>query len=409
VVLIDALRGLALLGILLVNMAYFGSPMEIGGFDRQGSVGGADLAAETFVRAVAEGKFYAIFSLLFGLGLFIQMSRAQAAGAPFAGRWVRRVAILLAFGIAHALLLWEGDILVYYALYGMLLLAFRRRPDRSLVRWAVVLVLVPGLLVAGGAGLVEVVDDDPTVQASLEKDLAEPRAEQDEKRRVFGGDSWPAMVRHRAAGHLQTVLALGAIVGPTVLAMFLVGMWLGRRGLLHAPADHAPALFRLLLFGLLVGIPLTVVQVWTAFQAGATPGLPAGDIAPILLSIASLLVGGPALGLAYVAGAALIWRHPQGRRVLATFAPVGRMALTNYLLQSLIATLVFHGHGLGLYGKLGPALWLAIAVAIYVSQVLLSRWWMSRHAFGPMEWLWRTFTYGRRPTLTAPAPEVVPG
>jgi uncharacterized protein len=403
VALVDALRGLALLGILLVNMAFFASPMEMGGFDRPDAAGGADLVAGTLVRLFAEGKFYSILSLLFGLGLFIQMSRAQSAGVPFARRWLRRMAILLGFGIAHALLLWDGDILVYYALFGTLLLAFRGRSDRSLVRWACVLVLVPALLLAAGAGLLAAVDDQPAVRDGFQETLTQLRREQAENRRVFGGDDWPAMVRHRAKDYPETVAALAAAMGPSVLAMFLVGMLLGRRGVLHAPADHGPTLVRLVVLGGLVGLPLALVQTWAGLRAGATPGLLVEDFAPVLLSLAAMLVAGPVVAVGYVAGAALVWRHPRGRRVLQLFAPAGRMALTNYLLQSLLATLVFHGHGFGLYDKLGPALWAAIALAIYAAQVLVSRWWLSRHAFGPMEWLWRTLTYGRAATAAGPS------
>jgi uncharacterized protein len=366
--------------------------------------------AGTLVRLFAEGKFYAIFSLLFGLGLFIQMTRAQSSGAPFARRWLRRMAILLGFGIAHALLLWDGDILVYYALFGTLLLAFRERSDGSLVRWAWVLVLVPALLLAAGAGLLAAMQDAPDLRESFQGTLTEIAADRAENLRVFGGDDWAAMVRHRAADHLETVAALAAFMGPSILAMFLVGMRLGRRGVLHAPSDHAPTLFRLLRLGALVGLPLALLQTWAALRASATPGLTVEDFPPLLLSCAALMVGGPVLGLGYVAGAALLWRHRRGRRVLQLFAPAGRMALTNYLLQSLLATLVFHGHGLGLYNKLGPAWWAAIAVAIYSIQVPLSRWWLSRHAFGPMEWLWRTLTYGRVTTSASAnyAPAISP-
>jgi uncharacterized protein len=180
------------------------------------------------------------------------------------------------------------------------------------------------------------------------------------------------------------------VFGPVFLAMFLLGLFAARQHLLDQPDTHAKALRRMLVFGLAIGLPANVFYA-IAFAKGEPLEVDwlwtAGSLA--------LAVGGPALTFAYVAAFTLALRHERARRILQPIAAAGRMALSNYLLQSLICTTIFYSYGLGLYGSVGRAPGLALALVIYAAQVPLSVWWLRRFRFGPAEWLWRCLTYGR--------------
>jgi uncharacterized protein len=384
---VDAVRGLALLGILLVNMAQFSQPI-----DRLlaplGDHGPADQLVAQLVRFLAEGKFYPLFSLLFGLGLVLQMSRAEARGEPGAwkGRWVRRQLVLLAFGLVHGVFIWDGDVLAVYALLGLLALRFRATSERRLIGWFIGLTLVLALLVEALAGLASLVPD-PGPDGSFAEDMAR-------EARLYGAGAYLEVVRFRVGELWQTIL-LWAFLSPSVLAMFVLGIWMGRRGALADPAAHRPLWRRLLALGLAVGLPANVASLLFYRTLGGESALSMADLANVLHATATSLVAGPALALAYLSIVALASARESAERWLRVLAPAGQMALTNYLLQSAICTTLFYGYGLGLFGKLGAAATAVLAVAIFAVEVVVSRWWLARYRFGPSEWLWRTLTYGR--------------
>ena len=158
---------------------------------------------------------------------------------------------------------------------------------------------------------------------------------------------------------------------------------------------------RLLIGGLAIGIPANLVLLSSYRAIYETPGIIPEDLAALLTAIAALIVAGPAIATVYLSGAALAWLRPGPKRWLSAVAPVGRMALTNYLLQSIICTTLFYGYGLGLQGKVGITGGVGLALALYAGQVAFSRWWLARHRFGPAEWLWRTLTYGARQPMSS--------
>lgn len=387
---IDVLRGFAIFGILLVNVVYFAEPVYREVLDPTWPAP-ADRWVDAAVAFLAQGKFYTLFSLLFGLGLALQMERARERGTPLAPLFTRRLLVLLAFGLAHAFLFWWGDILTYYALLGFVLLGVRRASPRVLVRRAVLLAALPLLLNAALTGLALVGAEAPEAQASLEQARAQYREAYQRAMEVYRSEDWLAMIPRRIAD--WGFATMGTVLNGfmfLILAMFLLGLAVGKLGIARRPAEHLPLLRNTLAWGLLLGVPGNALFV--ALGRGADPLQPGLGL---LASVAGYLVGAPALCLAYAAGLVLLMQRPGWRRRLAPLAAVGRTALSNYLLQTLVMTTLTYGYGFGLYGRIGPALALALAVAIYSLQVPLSRAWSRRFRFGPFEWVWRSLTYGR--------------
>lgn len=362
---IDALRGFALFGILLVNMQIFSTPW----FDRGASAllfpGPLDRAAEWLIRFLAEGKFIALFAFLFGLGIQLQAERSRDEQILR-----RRLRWLLLFGLIHAVLIWSGDVLLLYALLGFPLLRFRDRQPRTLAIWIALCLALP---LAAGALLGYLDQGDDAGLAGLTQMALQIYA--------HGSYAQILLLRMIELGliYLGMLLSLNIL---QVFALFLLGMLAGRIHLPQQIARHQPLLRTLVRWALPAGTALALL-----FAATSGDG-------PLAYALGGLL-GGPVLGLSYGAGLALLAQRPAWANRLAPLASAGRMAFTNYLLQSAICTLLFYGYGLGLYGRVGPAVGLLLAVLIYLVQVGLSHLWLQRFRFGPLEWLWRSLTYGR--------------
>lgn len=391
---LDVLRGFALFGILTVNMAGFSWPMEMMMMRQIFWETRPDAIADWAVRFLAEGKFYPLFAFLFGLGAAIQMERAETYGANFTARFCRRLLTLFGFGLAHALLVWEGDILVWYAAGGFLLLPFRKRKPRTLLIWAALCLLIPTLFILvfwvllAGASLV------PEIATGIQKELVaetDASARQiEETIRVFSRGSYAEIFTERVR-NLVYMWLMGIFYVPGIFVMFLLGFYAGQRRLLQNVEANAGWLGRVLAWGLLIGLPANLIY---------TLGMAASDLSDVrfgwLLSQVFVGIGGPAQSLAYAAAITLLLRRDRWKRWLCLIAAAGRMALSNYLLQSLVCTTIFYSYGLGLFGSMGRAAGLGLTVAIYALQVGLSVWWLNRFQLGPMEWLWRTLTYGQR-------------
>ena len=198
--------------------------------------------------------------------------------------------------------------------------------------------------------------------------------------------------------YFQHRLGNNALLVPMVLGMFLVGAWLVRSGAMADPAAHRRLFVRLALWGGVLGLAVTLWSIAIDPDPTMDPAAPAA--AP-MVAMALHMLGSPLLALAYIGLVVLAW--PSGARWLGVLAPAGRMALTNYLLQSLVGTLLFYGYGLGLWGDVSRAGQTLIVVVVFSLQVVASRWWLERFRFGPVEWLWRAFTYLQRPAMRRPA------
>jgi len=392
---LDVLRGLALFGILTVNLAAFSWPYEYMFWQREFWDSRADAVVDWLIRFLAEGKFYPLFSFLFGLGAAIQMERADCRGAPFAGRYCRRLFVLLAIGIAHAVFIWDGDILVSYALCGFLLLPFRERRPKTILIWAFVCLLIPALLIVLSWSLLAVLSLVPEMATAIQKGFDAQYGTYDEQRkaveeiiRVFGSGSYAEILRERL-GNLVYMWLVAIFYAPGFLGLFLLGLYAGKRRIFRDIEGNARLIRHVLIWGMVIGLPLNFFNA-VCVATGLT-----NQHFLWLLNYGLVEIGGPAQGLAYAAALSLLLRSERWKQRLRIIRTAGKMALSNYLLQSLICTTIFYSYGFGLFGTVGPVTRLGLTMLIFVAQLAFSAWWLNHFQFGPMEWLWRTLTYGK--------------
>ena len=388
---LDALRGAALFGIITANMRGFSGPLAAYFDHTLMWTDPVSRAAQAFVDIFVQGKFITLFAFMFGIGFAIQMERADLSGVTSRMFYVRRLAILLLFGMLHFILIWWGDILAAYAILGFALLLFRNRWQKALLRWAVVLFLYPLLLgtflFALHSAAVQIPGPPPTSPEELQRIIT-----------VYANGTYGEIVRQ----NLDEVgfMVFGFIFFyPRVLGMFLFGLWVWRQGIVRELPSQTSLLRRCQKYGLWIGLLFNIIAAAIKEMFHPNP------IAPSFLGLlvnAALTIGVPAGSLFYATTVALLWEKLQWRARLRPFAAVGKMALTNYLLQSLICTTLFYSWGLALYGRVNPLMGFVPTVLIYGAQVVLSLWWFRRFAMGPSEWLWRRLTYGAAPILAAP-------
>ena len=382
--LLDVLRGAALFGILASNMRAFHSPMHAYLDHTLMWTGGVDRVTQAIVDLLISGKFITIFAFLFGIGFAIQIDRARERGAS-SRFFLRRLSALLLFGLAHGFLLWFGDILLPYALMGFALYLFRNRTRKSVARWAVGLYLWPLVPVIAGA----------ISEAAGFAIPTPPRATAEEIARiiqVYSTGTYAQIFQQHVSEMVFQAFGL-LFFYPRVLGLFLAGLWVWRSGLLTNLRERAAMLRRFRTWGLAIGLAgnasmVAINEIWHVDPLG---------LGPIQLAMGlSQSVGVPMLSLFYVSAIALAYlESEQWRGRLRPFAAVGRTALTNYLLQTVICTSIFNSWGLGLYGRVSPTASVPLVVALYGAQVAASVWYRRRFEFGPMEWLWRVLTYGR--------------
>ena len=393
---LDALRGLALLGILLVNMAVFTSPMlfTLPGLRPDEHFTRADRVALGIVDGLASTKFYNLFAFLFGTGFAIQMIRAEQRGADVGRLFVRRFLALLGIGLVHAFLIWSGDVLVTYALTGFFLLLCRRCSLKVALIVAGILFGSTALLGLAGVGVMEMARLIPEGRAALD-DLAKSNNPMmkmlgEGSYSAYGRGSFVDVLRHRA---IESGIALFNVLGmgPLILATFLLGLQAGRYGLFQNVEHYRPLLRKMVLWGLVVGVPTNLFFAWAAQSLN-----PLSAVCAYVMVMGS---GGPAFALVYAAGLTLLLQRAVWRRLFTPIAAAGRMALTNYLMQSLVCTTVSYGYGLGWYGKVSPSEGLLLALTLWGLQVPLSVLWLRAFLYGPMEWVWRWMTYGQKPPL----------
>jgi len=385
---IDILRGVAVLGILMVNMGCFSLPDGLPGHQLWPSM--VERTVEKLILFFAQEKFRTLFSFLFGLGLAVQMMRAEARGVRFLPFYLRRLGILFLIGVAHFLFLWDGDIVHNYAVDGCILLLFRRRSLRTLLVWAGIFLSIPLLYFALTTGYAITREVNPQIMKwnAFEDHPDEEQKLMQETRRIYSHGTYIETVKFRAPDLAGDTVP--GIADSYILGIFLLGVYAGRRGIFHDVRAHLPFFRRVQGWGLVAGV---------AGNAAFTVG---GAFDPSASSIMEnvgrmcLVVGAPAMSCFYASTLILLAQGERWRRRLAPLAAVGRMALSNYLLQSLICTTIFYGYGLSLFCKLRPSLGLLLTVIICLMQVLLSVWWMRRFRFGPIEWMWRSLTYWER-------------
>ncbi len=397
IVAMDVLRGFALLGIFLMNIEAMAGPLGLAVTGLNPSLDGLDRWVDAAIYILVQGKFYLLFSLLFGMGFAVMMRRAEAAGRPFTGLYLRRSLGLLAIGTVHMVLVWSGDILMAYALLSLLLLwAMRNRATSRLPRWALSFYAIPIVMILLLGAVVEMARMDPASAQETARQQASQAAEFTRmvavQRAAFGGGDYAAATAQRVQDMIDTAAPM-LLFGWQVLAMFVLGMWFVRSGAVERPADFERLYSRLRRIALPLGLALMLVSYRLDPTFTSDIDLTTGS-ALALAWIANLLI---ALGYFAWVMRGLDSRGWAPR--LAVLAPAGRMALTNYLAQSVIGTLVFYGYGLGWFEQLPRAWQLPFVLVVFALQVAWSRWWLERFRYGPAEWLWRAMTYGRRPVM----------
>lgn len=407
---IDTLRGVAVLGILVMNIYAFAMPFVA--YQNPLAYGGTEwynLGTWFFTHIFFDQKFMTIFSILFGAGLVMMMARAEARGSKYGAAWYRRNFWLLLIGAAHGYLIWVGDILFHYALIGMLIYPLRHRSPRTLIIIACVLLPIGALLgFAGGSqmqGLQAKSAEIMVIQESGVSLTEEQTAilEQWEAMAIFmrppeeqvaddiaaytGG--YKGIVEHRVptVQMMQTQATLGFIIW-RVGGLMLLGMALMKLGIISG--ERSAAYYRkMLLIGYGAGLPIALFSAWNMqahgwdmtwiFRVGGMPNY-----------VASILIA-----FGHIALVMLIVKRGAMQRLMARFAAVGRMAFTNYLMHSIILTTVFYGYGFGLFGAIPRAWQMAIVAAVLSLQLWYSPLWLRHFRFGPAEWAWRSLSYWR--------------
>ncbi|MEV1014075.1 DUF418 domain-containing protein [Micromonospora sp. NPDC049801] len=371
---VDALRAVALLLILLVNIAFFASgyPFHLVPDPAHDSWG--DQAALWSVELLFAMKAYLLFAFLFGYSFTLQLDSAARRGVDIVPRFRRRLAGLFVLGVLHAVLLFQGDILTTYALLGLVLLAMRRVAVGTALRAAVLLTAGIGFVLALAAvGGTELVTDPAAALAAGQRSTE-----------ALQGGLGSVIAEH--VRQLPAMVGTLLVQGPLALSAFLFGYAAGRRRLLTDIAGNRQLLRRVQRVGYPVGLAGAVV-----FASGGGTGNLTGVTVGVLTA--------PLLAAAYAATLLEFFATDRGRRIVTVLAPAGRMSLSNYLGQSVLCVLVFTGVGLGLAGAVAPPVVLLVAVAIYGVQVAASAAWMARFRYGPAEWLLRAWTEQQWPRL----------
>lgn len=373
---IDALRGFAVFGILLVNVWGFVYGYSLYRYSVQDILPLADQLAVMLVAGLAEQKFYPIFAFLFGAGFALQTGR-QAASETFQ----RRLRWLLACGLVHGTLIWFGDILTAYAVTGFWLASKAGRPLRDLATSLRILVVVNAMILLGFGTMMAL--DHGSLDSAIEQTIAGQRAHA-----VYTLGGWRDIAGERLSDFGINLLGFFIFL-PRLALLFLLGVFAVRLGWLTRPERHRAGWRKVLLVGLALGVPLNA---WWALVALADTASPFSPLPGAGLALALLDLAGPILGAAYVATFMLV-----RARLLGWLVPVGKMALTNYLAQSLLLSFLLQGFGLGLGAILDRAQLLGLCFGIMTVQLLASRWWLRHHAQGPVEAAWRRYIHaGRR-------------
>ena len=386
-IILDALRGFALLGICMANFPEFSlytflSPEAAASMPTAVQ----DKITRYLLYIFVDGKFYTLFSLLFGLGFSIIIRNAERKGVNGFRIFYRRMGMLMLFGLLHLMFIWSGDILLLYALLGMLLPFFRQMPDKKLLGWALFFLILP----IGVDLMCEI----------TRTNLALPFIRLQETYCAEYGINGTnfAYWLHDAEdyGTVFQFLVQGAcvrmqefIIGNRyfkVLGLFLVGFYIGRNRIYADLEGRKTLLVKVCRLGLIIGLPCSLLYAWSSMG-----GHPLSDTLHSLFYFISVYP----LGFAYAAGLCLLYLRVKSLSIWKWLAALGRMALTNYIGQSVIGMFLFYGIGLGWGSTIGLLQTEVIVLAVFLFQMLFSRLWLSGFKFGPLEWIWRMLTYGK--------------
>jgi uncharacterized protein len=387
---LDIIRGFALFGILIMNI------INLSGYEFASDVTKSsfityqvDQLLINIARVFFDGKFYTIFSILFGIGFSIIMMRLKRKTKNWKEIFYRRLFVLALIGYLHLQFLWAGDILVAYSLMGVLLPLFADFPDRKLLMASFALLAIS----LGIHALVATFDFMPGQW------LENVGMAIDTKNGIPEDDGWRTYLFNSAHGWQEfwnwnkpgPLFRLSDLLNSNrffkILALFLLGYYIGRKKYAGYSIVDRPRIKKITLYAFAIGIPANLAYLYfynDEIQLPETLGL---------LDSLTQIIGSVSLGIAIMGGLTILYFT--GFRWLMWFAPMGRMALTNYLMQTVVCIILFYSVGFALGGKIGLAYIFLIAIIILLVQMILSKIWLKYYSYGPMEWLWRKLTYGK--------------
>lgn len=369
---IDVLRGFALLGILLVNMPTFHSPfLYLDSFTYWPSE--MDQFFSEFVDLFAQSNFYPLFAFLFGYGAMIIAERSQAKGIYFPTFFARRLTILLMIGCIHAFLIWNGDILITYAITGFFFILFYRLSGKMLLRVGIAIYCIPVLFTIF------------LLMQSQEHFGENPEAIQTSIQ-AYGSGSILDILKQRATDWTYMNVEMSAVIlGIGVLGLMLLGSAFAKLRWLVDVDKHKRLLICLLITGLILGFGARIA---ISFNMNS-----------LFLMIMQEQFSGAFIALFYMMVVVLLVQTTVGQKLLKPFANVGRLSMSNYLLQSIAMTFIFYSYGLGLYGSISYTAGFVLVFVFFTIQIIVSKWWVTRFQYGPVEYIWRWATYGKKPTF----------
>lgn len=394
---LDALRGFAIFGIFMINARVFSGYSYMSDEEKSNlMLADWNSTFDIFHTVLFSGKFYTLFSLLFGIGFAIQFIRASSTDRSFIRHFSRRLFILLIIGIVHLWGIWFSDILVLYALCGYVLILFKELSDRNLLWAAFITLCIPGLYLwylqsvdGGYANHVYEYFNERWAEAGLPYASEENFFQMRDVVEVIQSNSWSTVLSFNFIGPILRgyIYVLDARFF-NVLGIFILGLWTGRQLMYHKLHENRSFLSRIAVAGILIGLPLNIFLVM---------GNPTGfsDSTIVLIKDALEPFGYLILTAGYVAVFMLIYQTGLRNGLTSLFNSVGKTALSNYILQSFIGIFLFYGIGLGLGEYLGSAYLTLMVFIVFIFQVIISNLWLKRYRYGPLEWLWRSLTYGR--------------
>ncbi|MGZ5191201.1 MAG: DUF418 domain-containing protein [Flavisolibacter sp.] len=394
--LMDALRGFAILGIFIANLKGFTfydphgnhSGKYFTSFDRQ-----LDFLETMFV----EGKFYSIFSFLFGWGIALQLSRTKSNGAKPLPFVIRRLLIMALLGLAHLILIWIGDIVLFYSLVGFVLLLMRNWPTKTLFITAVILLLSPILLYWLKMEF-EWANAPATflIQKAIQLDAHVNNIQSDQEffDAIHNANVWTNIKLNVIGAFFRYNDLFFQSRISKVLGMFVLGYLMGRNERYKLILANTKLLWRIAIACIIIGIPANYFYAKLHEQPGYYDLNEHG-----LKQTVAYALGVAPLAIAYICLIFLFAKTNVGEKLLKLIQPVGKMAFSNYIMHSIVGIIFFTGIGFALDRQVGPVYYTLFAFIVFAFQILISRWWLSHFQFGPVEWLWRSATYGKRQSM----------
>ncbi|MEK5204526.1 DUF418 domain-containing protein [Bacillus sp. FSL R10-2789] len=373
---VDAIRGFALFGILLVNITL----IQFGLFANEKPTyifGKLDESANWFIQFFGTQNFISLFSFLFGLSIILLQKSIITKGKKFFPTYIRRISILLLLGYIHGTFVWEGDILFAYGIVGIFLMMFINRKPKTLLIWASILLAL--IMFAS-------YQSEPT--SNTFNDVA-PYIEKEHK--VHETGSYMDHINFRLTENPFDYMGINGIFGLVILSifalifmspLFLLGMYVGKKGWLFEIDKHIPAVKKI---WLITGIFSFTIKILTMFVKH-----------PILIMLQDSLTP-VTMTFFYGSTIILLFHYKKVARLLTYMANMGKMSVSNYLAQSIIATTIFYAYGFGLYGKIGYFFGILLTIGIYTIQLFVSTYWLQKYRMGPVEYVWRLGTYLEKP------------